>query len=357
LRRIRYNVILVPVQPRRSTLKDVAKSAGVSFGMAGRVLGNYGSFSEETRRKVILAARSLRYTPNTIARSLRTRLTRTIGVLVSDITTSFWTSLVRGIQDRAAKEAFSVILCNSDEESRSEKEFLSALIERSIDGLIISPTQGNHVFLKRLARGLMPVVLVDRGVPGLCVPTVSVDNEGGAYQAVQYLIGRGHRSIAIIKGIDGVETSDARFAGYKRALSENGLPMQQSFVKEGRFLRERAAAVTGELLCMKKGPTAIFVCNEAMLSGAVIAVKESNVRVPRDLSLVGFDDPDWAAYVDPPLTAVSQPSYAMGMLAFDYLMARITKSKKKADGAENVVLAPTLMVRKSCGPARGSHIP
>ncbi len=347
-----YNVILPAVQIRRSTLKDVAKSAGVSFGMAGRVLGNYGSFSEETRRKVMQAARSLRYTPNTIARSLRTRLSRTIGVLVSDITTSFWTSLVRGIQDRAAKESFSVILCNSDEESRSEKEFLSALIERSIDGLIISPTQGNHVFLKRLARGLMPMVLVDRRIPGLCVPTVSVDNEGGAYQAVRYLVGLGHRSIAIIKGIDGVETSDTRYAGYERALRESGVSVQKSFIKEGRFLRDRAAAVTRELLCMKKGPSAIFVCNEAMLSGAIIAVKESNIHIPRDLSLVGFDDPEWAGYTDPPLTTVSQPSYAMGMLAFDYLLPRVTKSKKTADRAENVVLAPTLMERKSCGPVR-----
>jgi LacI family transcriptional regulator len=340
------------MQPGRSTLKDVARSAGVSFGMAGRVLGNYGSFSEETRRKVMRAARSLRYTPNTVARSLRTRLTRTIGVLVSDITTSFWTSLVRGIQDRAAKEAFSVILCNSDEESRSEKDFLSTLVERSIDGLIISPTQGNHIFLKRLARMLIPVVLVDRRIPGLSVPTVSVDNETGAYQAVQHLLGLGHRRIAIVKGIDGVETSDARYIGYERALRENGVSVQESFVKEGRFHREWATAVTHELLCMRKGPSAVFVCNEAMLSGAVIAVKESHLRVPRDLSLVGFDDPEWAAYVDPPLTTVSQPSYAMGMLAFDYLLAQIIKPNERKDLAENVVLAPTLIERKSCGQAR-----
>jgi DNA-binding LacI/PurR family transcriptional regulator len=337
----------------RSTLKDVARSAGVSSGMAGRVLGNYGSFSEETRRKVMRAARSLRYTPNTIARSLRTRLTRTIGVLVSDITTSYWTSLVRGIQDRAAKESFGVILCNSDEESRSEKEFIGALVERSIDGLIISPTQSNHNFLKRLARGLIPIVLVDRRIPGLAVPAVSVDNEGGAYQAVQYLLGLGHRRIAIIKGIDGVETSDARFAGYARALRESGVSVQEAFVKEGRFQRDRATEATRELLCMKKGPSAIFICNEAMLSGVVIAVKEKDLSIPRDLSLIGFDDPEWAAYTDPPLTTVSQPSYAMGMLAFDYLLAQIAKPNGRTDRAENVVLVPTLIERKSCGRARG----
>ncbi len=351
LRIIVYNVILRPVQAKRSTLKDVAQSAGVSSGMAGRVMGNYGSFSEETRRKVMQAARSLRYTPNTIARSLRTRFTRTIGVLVSDITTSFWTSLVRGIQDRAAKEAFSVILCNSDEETRSEREFLSTLVERSTDGLIITPTQGNHAFLKRLARGLMPVVLVDRRIPGLCVPTVSVDNEAAAFAAVRHLIGLGHTRIAIVKGINGVETSDARFEGYRRALRENGIPLQESLVKEGRFLRDRAAAAARELLSLKKAPSAIFVCNEAMLSGTVIAVKEAGLRIPRDLSLIGFDDPEWASYTDPPLTTVSQPSYAMGMLAFDFLLARITGSRT-AGHDENVVLTPTLVERESCGPVR-----
>jgi LacI family transcriptional regulator len=333
-------------------LKDVARAAGVSSGMAGRVLGNYGSAGDETRRRVRRAARALGYTPNTLARSLRTRLTRTIGVLVSDITTSFWTSMVRGIQDRAAKEAYSVVLSNSDEESRSEREFLTTLVERSMDGLIISPTLGNHAFLKKLARGLAPVVLVDRKVPGLCVPSVSVDNEAGAFQAVRHLVELGHRRIAIIKGIDGVETSDQRLAGYERALREGGVPVQEALVREGRFTREGAAEAARGLLAMKRPPSAIFVCNEAMLSGAVMAVREAGFRYPRDLSIVGFDDPEWAAYTDPPLTAVSQPSYAMGMLAFDFLLGLITGKPGRPGRAQSVVLAPSLNVRKSCGPSR-----
>jgi LacI family transcriptional regulator len=334
--------------PGRATLRDVARRAGVSAGMAGRVLGNYGSFSESTRRKVLSAAKAVEYTPNIIARSLRTRLTKTIGVLISDITTFFWTTLTRGIQDRAAKENFSIILCNSDEESHSEKAFLTTLIERNIDGLIISPTLDNHSYLRKLSRSLIPLVLVDRKIKGLHVPTIRVDNQTGAYDAVRHLIGLGHERIAIIKGIDGVETSDERYAGYAKALNESGIPIRVSLVKEGRFLKDRAFAVTKELIRMKRGPSAIFVCNEPMVSGSMIALKESGVRIPEDIALIGFDDPVWAAYTDPPLTTVSQPSYAMGMLAFDYLLAQIMKPDKNDKYVEDVVLKPTLIVRKSC---------
>jgi len=336
----------------RPTLKDVAARAGVSAGMAGRVLGNYGYYSQATRRKVLEAARAVHYTPNTIARSLRTRLTRTVGVLISDITTFFWTTMVRGIQDRAAKEGFSVILCNSDEESKSEKAYLANLVERSVDGLVICPTIGNHSYLRRLARSRLPLVLVDRSIRGLEVPSVRVDNRQGAYEAVRHLIGLGHQRIGIIKGIDGVETSDERFAGYARALEESRIPVRAALVKEGRFLKELAFQATQELLAMRGGPTAIFVCNEPMVTGCMLALKEGGVRIPRDVAVIGFDDPVWASYADPPLTNVSQPSYTMGRLAFDLLAAQIGSPASARRPAEQVVLKPTLVIRSSCGSPR-----
>jgi LacI family transcriptional regulator len=333
----------------RPTLKDVAARAGVSAGMAGRVLGNYGYFSDATRRKVLAAARAVHYTPNTIARSLRTRLTRTVGVLISDITTFFWTTMVRGIQDRAAKDGFSVILCNSDEESRNEKAYLANLVERSVDGLVISPTTGNHSYLRRLAGSRLPLVLVDRHIRGLAVPAIRVDNRQGAYEAVRHLIELGHKRIAIVKGIDGVETSDERYAGYAQALAESRIPVRAALVKEGRFLKDLAFQATQELMAMKNGPTAMFVCNEPMVTGCMLALKERGVRIPQDVALIGFDDPVWASYADPPLTTVSQPSYTMGILAFDYLAAQIDAPEKSRRFTEDVVLKPTLVIRKSCG--------
>ncbi len=333
----------------RPTLKHVAARAGVSVGLAGRVLGNYGYFSDSSRRKVLEAARAVGYTPNTIARSLRTRLTRTVGVLISDITSFFWSTLARGVQDRAARDGFSVILCNSDEESRSEKAYLANLVERSVDGLVISPTTGNHAYLRRLAASRLPLVLVDRRIRGLAVPAVRVDNRQGAYEAVRHLIALGHERIAILKGIDGVETSDERFAGYAQALAESRIPLRAALVKEGRFLKDLAFRATQELLAMRNGPTAIFACNEPMLTGCLLALKQGGVRIPQEVAVIGFDDPVWASYADPPLTTVSQPSYAMGRLAFDLLAAQIGGPASGRRPAEDLVLKPTLMIRKSCG--------
>jgi DNA-binding LacI/PurR family transcriptional regulator len=333
---------------RRPTLTQVAEKAGVSVGMAGRVLGNYGSFSEATKKKVTEAAKALSYTPNIIARSLRTRLTRTIGVLISDITTFFWTTLVRGIQDKAGKTGYSVILCNSDEQSANEQLYLSTLFERNVDGLIVSPTPHNHAYLKRLVRSGVPIVQVDRRVKGLRVPSILSDNRAGAYEAVKHLVDLGHERIAIISGIPGVETSEERFEGYREALRDGGIPLRKTLIKEGLFQKDRAFAATEELLRMKRIPSAIFVCNEPMVSGCILALKEGGIRIPQDIAVIGFDDPVWTAYMDPPLTTVSQPSYTMGILAFDYLLAQISENEKDRKYLEDVILKPTLVIRQSC---------
>jgi DNA-binding LacI/PurR family transcriptional regulator len=336
----------------RATLKQVAKKAGVSLGMAGRVLGNYGSYSKTTKKKVEEAARALNYTPNVIARSLRTRLTRTIGVLISDITTFFWTTLVRGIQDKAGKAGYSVILCNSDDESENEQLYLSTLFERNVDGLIVSPTPHNHSYLKKLARGRVPLVLVDRGVKGLPVPSIKTDNQAGAYEAVKHLIELGHDRIAIITGVPDVETSKERFTGYQQALRDRGIPLRKTLIREGHFQKDRAFTATRELLRMKRPPSAIFVSNEPMVSGCILALKDSGLRIPEDISVVGFDDPVWASYMDPPLTAVSQPSYTMGILSFDYLLAQISGNMMDKKYLEDVILKPSLVIRESCGTPR-----
>ncbi len=317
--------------------------------MAGRVLGNYGSFSKATQRKVRQAARAVQYSPNAIAKALRTNHTRTAGVLISDITASFWTTMVRGIQDRAARDGYSIIVCNSDEESHSEKVSLTTLVERSIDGLIICPTLGNHAYLKKLSRGGTPLVLVDRRVAGIDSPSIRVDNRAGAREAVSYLAGLGHRRIAIIKGLEGVETNDERYAGYVEALIEHRIGVQPSLVKSARFLQDRSFVATRELLSMKSRPTAIFTCNETMASGCFRALKEARMRIPQDMSLVTFDDTVWAEYINPPITCVSQPSYTMGMLAFDYLLYQILGGKEKVKAMDNVILKTTLVIRGSCG--------
>ena len=324
--------------------------------MAGRVLGNYGSFSQETKDRVEAAAKALNYIPNSIARSLRTELTKTIGVLISDITTLFWTTLVRGVEDLAEKGGYSVILCNSDEATEKEQDYLSTLFERNVDGLIVSPTSGNHTYIKKLSRGGVPIVLVDRHIKGLEVPTVQTDNLEGSRTAVEHLIRLGHERIGIITGLKGIETSDQRLEGYLEALKQHNVPVRQSLIREGEYSQTKAFQAAGELLRLGERPTALFVCNEQMTAGAILAVKERGLTIPEDLALVGYDDTVWSTFIEPPLTTVRQPSYTMGMVAFDTLLMEIRGGPSGKKHKETVVLKPELIIRESCGVKLASSV-
>jgi len=333
---------------RRIILKDVAKEAGVSVGVVSRVLNNSGYFSEETKSKVLKAVKKLNYKPDAIARSLKTKQTKAIGVIISDVVTFFFTTLVRGIEDVASQNGHSVILCDTDENAVKEREYLLALYERNVDGLIISPTPGNQSYLKKLARGGIPLVLVDRKIRGLRIPTVVVDNEAGAYEAINYLINLGHRRIGIITGLKGVTTTEERLAGYKRALKEHHLSLELELIKEGDDRIDKARESTQDFLKMKNPPTALFASSEPMISGALQVLKEKEIKIPEEISLVGFDDPAWASFTEPPLTTVRQPSYSMGVLACQALLKEIKKNPHTKIREKNVILKPELIIRKSC---------
>jgi len=337
---------------RRKTLKDVAREAEVSVTMASRVLSNYGYFSEESKSRVLKAAQKLNYKPDAIARSLKTGQTKAIGVIISDVLSFFFTTLVRGIEDVASQNNYSVILCNSDEDPDKERKYLSVLYERGVDGLIVSPSTGNHTYLKNLAKGGVPLVLVDRRIRGLKVPTVTVDNEAGSYEAVSHLIKSGHRRIGIITGLKGIMTSEERLAGYKRALEEHGLPVKEELIKEGDYRREKAKEKSLEFLRMKNPPSALFVCNEPMTSGALLALRKNKVKIPEKIAIIGFDDPVWAPLNEPALSTVSQPSYSMGTLACQTLLKQLRGAPRNEMPSEDIILKPKLIVRESCGARR-----
>jgi LacI family transcriptional regulator len=333
---------------RRVTLKDVAREAGFSVGVISRVLNNYGYFSEETKSKVLKAAQRLNYQPSTIARSLKTNKTKAIGVIISDVVLYFFTAFVRGVEDVANQNGHVVILCDTDENAIKEREYLLALYERNVDGLIISPSPGNHSYLKKIARGGTPIVLVDRKIGGLRAPAMLVDNEIGAYEAVNFLIGLGHRRVGIITGLRGVTTTTERLSGYQRALKEHGIPLDLELVKPGNDRIDRARQATNDFLKMDRVPTALFVSSEAMITGALQVLKENKIKIPREISLVGFDDPTWASFTEPPLTTVRQPSYSMGILACQTLFKKMNSTAPNKTGDENVILRPELIIRESC---------
>lgn len=329
-----------------ATIIDVARKAGVSSSTVSHVINETRFVSEEIRQRVYQAIEELDYQPNAVARSLRTRKSRIIGVVVSDITNPFFTASVRAIEDEASKHGYSIILCDTDEQSKREKKYLNILMSRQVEGIIVAPSTENTSVLASIVEAGVPVVLLDREVPGLSLDVVECDNEGGAFEAVSYLIQRGHRRIGIVSGRLDVSTGVQRLAGYKRALQEHDIEIDQDFIKVGDYRLDVAYEKTRELLDFVHRPSALFVCSNQMTLGAVMAVRDAGLRIPNDISLIGFDDPEWAALMDPPLTVVAQPVRELGIRAADILISRIRGLASQEP--TQVKLAVDFAERESC---------
>ncbi|MFY9135520.1 MAG: LacI family DNA-binding transcriptional regulator [Bacillota bacterium] len=332
------------------TITDVARKAGVSTSTVSHVINETRYVSDQVKQRVHAAMKDLNYQPNVIARSLRTRETQTVGVVVSDITNPFFTNIVRAIEDEVLKQGYNIILCDTDEKPEREQVYLRLLMGRRVDGLIVAPSSGNADLLQLAIESGYPTVLLDRSIPGLDADVVLSDNEGGAFDAVSYLVGIGHRRIGIIAGRLEVSTGTDRMAGYVRAIKAHGIPVDESLIEVAQFKREIAYEKTREMLARPEPPTALFVCNNAMTAGAMAAVKAAGKKVPKDISVVGFDDSEWAALMDPPLTVVAQPIVELGTRAAQLLMRRISGGRVKTPRA--IVLKPELIVRGSCASPR-----
>jgi LacI family transcriptional regulator len=332
------------------TITDVAREARVSASTVSHVINETRYVSDEVKQRVHAAMEALNYQPNVIARSLRTRETLTVGVVVSDVTNPFFTSIVRAIEDEVLKQGYSIILCDTDEKPEREQAYLRLLMGRRVDGLIVAPSSGNADLLRSAIESGLPVVLLDRSVPGLAADVVLSDNESGAFDAVSYLIGMGHRRIGIIAGRLEVSTGADRMAGYVRAIRTHGIPADESLIEVAKFKRDIAYDKTMKMLNRAEPPTALFVCNNVMTAGTMAALKAAGKKVPEDISVIGFDDSEWAALMDPPLTVVAQPIVELGTRAAQTLMRRISRGRVKTPRA--VVLKPELILRDSCARPR-----
>ncbi|NUW44049.1 LacI family DNA-binding transcriptional regulator [Nonomuraea rhodomycinica] len=336
---------------RRTTMPSieiVAKEAGVSTATAGRALGGYGSVSRKSREAVLAAAERLGYRPNSLARSMITGLTHTLGVLVPDIENPFFSRALRGIADAAHERGWEVLLVNTDEDLALERKALSVLTERRVDGLVVAPTDvADRDALQAVVDAGIPVVLLDRRVPGLEADTVGIDNRAAAKDATERLLKLGHRSVALLTGGDeklrpklsrpglrGVErlaatTVGARAAGYRDALVEAGIEPRPELVSAEGFRREDAAAATRRLLALPDPPTAILALDSLLALGVLQALRGLGLRCPVDVSLVAFDDADWAEAISPPLSVVAQPIYELGAEAGRLLLDRVQGSDKR----------------------------
>lgn len=329
-----------------ATMKDVAELAGVSTATVSRVLTGKTNVSPELRARVLKAVEELDYQPSRVARSLRVRTTQIIGLIISDIRNPFFTSVVRGVEDVAYANGYTLILCNSDEDPAKERLYIDVMRAERVAGIIISPTSETNEYYKLLLESGISIVSMDRRMRGLEVDTVVVNNVEGAYQAVSHLIKLGHKRIGLIGGPTMITTGRERQEGYEKALKEHGLAVTPGLIKVGDFKQESGYQRANEFLEVEDPPTALFVANNLMTLGALNAIHERGLKIPQDIAIVGFDDMPWAPSLEPPLTVIAQPTYELGRAAAEALLGRITDRDRPV---REVKLATTLIVRKSCG--------
>lgn len=325
-----------------ATIKDVAALAGISFTTVSHVVNGTRPVSDQVRRKVEAAIAELGYVPSGVARSLRVRATGTIGLLVPNASNPYFAELARGIEDHAERNGYSVILCNSDDDSAKQLRYLRVLLERRIDGLIVATVASDQAFVQALAAVKVPLMLVDRSLDGVQADRVQVDHELGGYLATRHLLELGHRRIACIGGPASTQVVQLRVAGYRRALSEMGIEALP--VVDCAFTSPGGHAAAQGLLSRADAPTAIFAGNDMIALGVLRAAAERGVRVPQQLSLVGFDDIEVSRYLHPALTTVGQRIGQLGEQAAERLLARVRTPNLVA---EQRLLEPTLIVRES----------
>ncbi|MFL5751273.1 MAG: LacI family DNA-binding transcriptional regulator [Chloroflexota bacterium] len=295
-----------------TTIDDVARRAGVSTATVSRVLTGRGRARPETRDRVVAAARDLGYRPSGVARSLRQRATRTIGLIVTDIENPFFPQLVRAVEDAARELGYAILLCNADDDPERESGYLELLVDRWVDGIVIAASSLGARHREWLSDAPLPIVLVNTEERDVGVATIASDNRAGGAIAATHLLGLGHRRFGVVtappRNVDG----PARLEGTRVALAAGGIDDDAISVAAGDAGvagGERAAA---DLLRRDAAITAIVAYNDLMAIGAMRAVRAAGRRVPDDVSVVGFDDVDLAAYVDPPLTTIAQATTEMG---------------------------------------------
>lgn len=338
-----------------ATMKDVAERSGVSVTTVSHVVNGTRRVSDEVRLRVEGVMEEIGYRPNILARGLRRGEATLLGLVVPDATNPYFAEIARAVADACSEEGYAVIICNSDGRRDREKEAVEVLAANRVGGIFlvnVGVTERDAALFDGLA---IPLVMLDREIPGIPVDSIQIDNVHGGRQATDHLLALGHRRIACIAGPSQVSPSGDRVTGYRQALEAAGLPFDPSLVLRGDFTPASGHACAGALMDGDRRPTALFACNDLMAFGAVTALAERGLSVPGDVSVVGFDDISLAAYFNPPLTTVAQPRREMGRRAARILLERMrdgTLPRRRP-----VLMNTTLKVRRSSGPPAGGDGP
>nr|WP_198980573.1 LacI family DNA-binding transcriptional regulator [Herbaspirillum sp. ASV7] len=328
-----------------STIKDVARLAGVSYTTVSHVLNQTRPVSPEARERVLQAVKDLDYVPSALARSLRSKVTGSIGLIIPNNTNPYFSELARGIEDHCYGAGYSVILCNSDDDPDKQRDYLLVLQTKRCDGLIIATLNQSH--LQPTGRLDIPTVLLDRAPKERDIDLVSTDNFLGGQLAAQHLLELHRRRVACIAGPAGLELSEQRVEGLRHTLAQGGVEMAAGDLLHADFSGIGGYQAAMRLLQGERRPDAIFCCNDMMAIGVLRAAGELQIEVPGQLSVIGFDDIELAQFVHPPLTTVAQNTRRLGNLTAQFLLERIADP---ALPARRETVAPQLQVRGSTAP-------
>jgi len=337
-----------PMTERANNIKELAGKLKLSTTTVSRVLNEKSSLyriSSSTRQKVLNGARKYHYSPNRLARGLKLEKTETLGLIIPDIANPYFGSIAKSIEVEAHKNGYSIILGDSLEEVPTEAELVKLLTGRKADGIILAPAGEESGHIAEAAEQGIPIVLIDRFLPGTNLPHVTTDNYAGAMMAVQHIIQMGHHDIACIQGINGISANSDRVRGYRDALRKNGIAINKNFICGTDFGEMNGYRQTRNLLNRPKRPTAIFALSNLISLGTLRALNEAGLTVPGDISLVSFDEQPYSAFLACPMTTVEQPRDRIGKEAFKLMLQCI--HDKKPDQENNKKLMPRLIIRES----------
>lgn len=331
-----------------ATIKDVAKHANASVGTVSNVLSGSSSVGAAIRARVHAAIADLDYHPDQVARSLKVKRTRSLGLVLSDITNPFFAQVLRGAEDCALANGYVLITLNSDDKVEREKKFLGVLRSFRVDGilLVVAPNSGDSTHISNALRSGIPIVCLDRVTQNIPLDCVSVNNIGGSQLCVRHLIQQGHRRIGIITGSPTLQTAKERLNGYLAALKEAQIEVESGLIKEGDFREASGYRLGKELLLAHRRPTAVFVSNGLMTIGFIHALNELCLQCPDDIAVASFDDLPLSEVFRPQITAVSQPAYQVGYDGAQLLIDRLQR-KISSRAPVAICLNPELMIRAS----------
>ncbi|MEC5423396.1 LacI family DNA-binding transcriptional regulator [Virgibacillus sp. C22-A2] len=332
----------------RVTLKEVAKHAGVSTATVSYVINNTRYVSDKLKSSVLNAVDELGYSPNNIARSLRSNQTYTIGLIVSNVENPFYTEIARAIEEKAYSEGYSVIICNSEDDILKETNYLKLLQSKRLDGIILAPAPGENEHLYYvLQENSMPIVLLNRKLDVEGIPIIKINNRHSAERCVNHLIEtHGYRDIGAVIGSVETLLSKDRYDGFVHALNSFGLPVRNEWIIHGNSSFAGGYKALKHLMGKDKRPEAIFIGGSLMYLGVLSALKELHLKCPEDIALIGFSEMRFSHLLEPPLSTIHQPAKKLAELSLEVLLQQISGIERKQNAFE---LETELIIRNSCG--------